>query len=400
MAPHPALHAPIAIGDITGGEENAPIGLHSACSALTSTRPPPRAPPRDSNVAEPPAWQQALDSFTYVRRSLNRTLVDDEAVMLPELLERRAPRGILSCRMLVERLRQCHGEQDNLFQHRKRQALLVAANAEPSVEAGASGAAGALGAAGASGAAELCKRDAEHSGEARTSTAEPAAEPAPEDGAAVTKLGCSKCRWRPGGCGRCRAPGFAPGANEGRASGIPQPGSEAALAVVGNAHDEGGVRARVVVSDATPICATLREAGLPGGLGLLTLDPIEAGTPVIEYVGEVLTRAQAELRESAYARQGHRHSYPLFTERFVIDATLYGNAARFMNGSCDPNLRPTRLPHPNMPRVLFRATRPIAVGEELTWTYGAARYERDIQRRGGASHKCFCGAARCRGVLA
>lgn len=61
------------------------------------------------------------------------------------------------------------------------------------------------------------------------------------------------------------------------------------------------------------------------------------------------------------------------TQVFVIDPTLYGNAARFMNASCEPSVRPTPLllraklssnapGLANAPRVLFVATRDIAAG--------------------------------------
>ena len=193
--------------------------------------------------------------------------------------------------------------------------------------------------------------------------------------------------------------------------------------VVGTPGDGGGLLVPVTVTDDTPVCNRLRAAGLPPGLGLVAATPIAAGDAVVEYVGEVLTREQAEARERWYTESGLRCSYPLFTEMhgFVIDATLYGNAARFMNASCEPNLKQVHMKHnePSMPRVLFRARRDIAQGEELTWRYGAesaavsstpneyaaARrsYSTGGRGRRGAdlfqSHTCFCGSATCRGVL-
>ena len=65
-----------------------------------------------------------------------------------------------------------------------------------------------------------------------------------------------------------------------------------------------------------------------------------------------------------YAEQQLSCSYHLFTEQhgYVIDATLYGNAARFMNASCEPNLKPSKMAHEDsLPRVLFTATRDIQV---------------------------------------
>jgi hypothetical protein len=247
--------------------------------------------------------------------------------------------------------------------------------------------------------------------------------PTSDDGGdtATPVYGCGKCRWSAGGCTRCRAAGFVPGPREGRAGGIPAPGTEMELAVVGALGDDGGLRVSVAVTDDTPICNALRGAGLPPGVGLVAHEHIAAGAPVIEYVGEVLTREQAELREAWYRQRGLHCSYPLFTEMhgFVIDATLYGNAARFMNASCEPNLKPARMPHTHslhLPRVLFRAVRDIAPGEELTWRYFASQHGRGEasianarqQTAGapratshlfGAAPRCFCGSRKCGGSL-
>lgn len=96
-----------------------------------------------------------------------------------------------------------------------------------------------------------------------------------------------------------------------------------------------------------------------------------------------------------------------------------GNAARFMNASCEPNLKPAKMTHTHslhLPRVLFRAVRDIAAGEELTWRYfasqrarggggvagdrgasiGAARTTSDLF---GEAPRCFCGSRKCCGSL-
>ena len=52
-----------------------------------------------------------------------------------------------------------------------------------------------------------------------------------------------------------------PGPKEGRAGGIPMPGSEASLAVAGDAGDGGGLLVGVIVTDDTPICRALKAAG-------------------------------------------------------------------------------------------------------------------------------------------
>ena len=46
-----------------------------------------------------------------------------------------------------------------------------------------------------------------------------------------------------------------------------------------------------------------------------------------------------------YEKSGVHNSYPLDVgrEQRVVDATIYGSVERFMNASCSPTLKPTRL---------------------------------------------------------
>ena len=350
----------------------------------------------------------AKGSFTYILRNVNRTLIDDEGAMLDELLDRRHPDGLLPQVVVAERLRQCHAEADYLFKNRKRVAILTATGAmmgammctetvAATSNADAGGVTELVGGDGGGGAAGGVETDS--GGEVVNGTCVPD----PSVTAPAVEYGCGKCRWSRGGCTRCRAPGFVPGPKEGRAGGIPQPGSETALAVAGCAGDGGGLLARVRVTDATPTCQQLHAAGLPAGLGLVSEQHIRAGDAVIEYVGEVLTREQHEAREAWYVRQGFACSYALFSDQhgYVIDATLYGNAARFMNASCEPNLKQGKMSHAlagSLPRILFKATRDIAPGEELTWRYLglASAASRDAQAKAA---RCFCGSRKCRGFL-
>ena len=140
--------------------------------------------------------------------------------------------------------------------------------------------------------------------------------------------------------------------------------------------------------------------------------------------------SHAHPTSNRYAERGLPCSYSLFAEVFVIDPTLFGNVARFMNASCDPCLRPTPMRAArgggapglaNAPRVVFVATRNIAAGEELTWRYNAAapvdakkavrsvyggrRSDGAAPRQGEApqqdrGHPCLCGAPNCKKWLA
>jgi [histone H3]-lysine4 N-trimethyltransferase SETD1 len=72
--------------------------------------------------------------------------------------------------------------------------------------------------------------------------------------------------------------------------------------------------------------------------GLYSLEHIQTGEMIIEYVGEKIRQEIADLREIKYTESGIGSSY-LFRidEGTVVDATKKGGIARFINHSCDPN---------------------------------------------------------------
>lgn len=73
--------------------------------------------------------------------------------------------------------------------------------------------------------------------------------------------------------------------------------------------------------------------------GLIALEPINAGEMVIEYVGQVIRGEVADIRELRYIRDGIGSSYMFRVDgELVIDATMYGNNARFINHSCQVRL--------------------------------------------------------------
>jgi len=72
------------------------------------------------------------------------------------------------------------------------------------------------------------------------------------------------------------------------------------------------------------------------GWGLYALCPIEADDMVIEYVGEVVRRPVSDLRERRYNEKGQGiYMFGLGDSQDVVDASVCGNAARFINHSCE-----------------------------------------------------------------
>ncbi|RKP20399.1 SET domain-containing protein [Rozella allomycis CSF55] len=126
--------------------------------------------------------------------------------------------------------------------------------------------------------------------------------------------------------------------------------------------------------------------------GLFTLEQIDQGDMIIEYVGEIVRAIVAEAREKRYEKEGIGSSY-LFRvdDELVVDATKKGNLARFINHSCDPNCVAKIITIENQKKIVFYAKKAIQVGEEITYDYKFPREEKKIP--------CCCGSSKCRGSL-
>ncbi|KAG6496762.1 hypothetical protein ZIOFF_044634 [Zingiber officinale] len=186
------------------------------------------------------------------------------------------------------------------------------------------------------------------------------------------------------------------------------------------------------------------------GWGLRTLDELPRGAFVCEYVGEVLTNM--ELYDRTMQTTGNaKHTYPVLLdadwgsegtlkdeEALCLDATFYGNVARFINhrslgellmfeigffahvfpfhlyypnsysvrniymaeqkvGCCDANLIeiPVEIETPDHHyyHLAFFTTRKVEPLEELTWDYGI---DFDDDHHPIKAFKCRCGSRLCR----
>lgn len=82
-------------------------------------------------------------------------------------------------------------------------------------------------------------------------------------------------------------------------------------------------------------------------------------------------------------------------ETYCIDARRYGNIARFINHSCDPNLIPVKvyIDHQDLkfPRIAFFAARDIQINEELAFDYGDKFWIIKYK-----SFTCSCYAEKCK----
>ncbi|XP_065573683.1 histone-lysine N-methyltransferase SUV39H2-like [Artemia franciscana] len=131
------------------------------------------------------------------------------------------------------------------------------------------------------------------------------------------------------------------------------------------------------------------------GWAVKALQVIAKDTFVVEYMGEVITSAEADIR--GHTPDDRFYYYDLDyndTENppYTIDASKMGNMARFINHSCDPNLivRSAWIEtlDPDVPRLMLFSKRLIKKGEEVTFDYRGNYYsERNNNQSNGSPEK-------------
>lgn len=127
--------------------------------------------------------------------------------------------------------------------------------------------------------------------------------------------------------------------------------------------------------------------------GVFARVDIPKGTPVIEYIGEKITKAESERRGNALAARAAKTggaAVYIFTlnQRYDLDGGKPNNTARLINHSCDPNCEAFI----SRGRIWIYSKREIPAGTELSFNYG---FELDTWE----DHPCRCGTARCVGYI-
>uniref|UniRef100_UPI0037E73F0E histone-lysine N-methyltransferase 2B isoform X2 n=1 Tax=Semicossyphus pulcher TaxID=241346 RepID=UPI0037E73F0E len=129
------------------------------------------------------------------------------------------------------------------------------------------------------------------------------------------------------------------------------------------------------------------------GRGLFCKRNIEAGEMVIEYAGTVIRSVLTDKREKYYDGKGIGCYMFRIDDFDVVDATMQGNAARFINHSCEPNCYSRVINVDGRKHIVIFALRKIYRGEELTYDY-----KFPIEDENNKLH-CNCGTRRCRRFL-
>ncbi|XP_045509907.1 histone-lysine N-methyltransferase SUV39H2-like [Colias croceus] len=113
------------------------------------------------------------------------------------------------------------------------------------------------------------------------------------------------------------------------------------------------------------------------GWGVRTEQKIRKGQFLCQYIGEVITFEEAEIRGREYDANGLTYLFDLdfnsVDNPYVIDACNLGNVSHFINHSCDPNVGVWAVwadcLDPNLPMLALFATRDIEAGEEICFDY-------------------------------
>lgn len=149
------------------------------------------------------------------------------------------------------------------------------------------------------------------------------------------------------------------------------------------------------------------------GWGLRTLDTIRPGQFVCEYAGEIIPLKEAKRR--THQNQGQHNNYIVVIKEHIqnnqalrthVDPIYNGNAGRFINHSCDPNL--VMIPVRTdclIPVLALFAIKDISANTELSFDYSGGcatkncNTEIKVKSLNSAMKKCHCGAQNCVGFL-
>jgi len=133
----------------------------------------------------------------------------------------------------------------------------------------------------------------------------------------------------------------------------------------------------------------VRRSGVHGR-GVYATKAIPKGTRIIEYTGKrVLWESIPEDSEDR-----RTFFFGLQNGKDVIDPTIGGNEARWINHSCEPNCEAIE----ENSRIFIYALRDLRPGEELFYDY-ALEMDEPRSKELEKESECYCGSSNCRGTM-
>jgi SET domain-containing protein len=137
----------------------------------------------------------------------------------------------------------------------------------------------------------------------------------------------------------------------------------------------------------------IRRSGVHGK-GVFARRDIRAGSRIIEYKGERISWPEALRRHPRDPADPNHTFYFHIDDECVIDGGVDGNAARWINHSCEPNCEAVD----EDGRIFIDALHDIEAGDELFFDYGIVIEGRHTPRLKRA-YACLCGSPSCRGTM-
>ena len=131
------------------------------------------------------------------------------------------------------------------------------------------------------------------------------------------------------------------------------------------------------------------------GRGVFAARDIRKGTCIIEYKGQRISWPDALERPDTDPDNPFHTFFFSLDDGSVIDASVRGNAARWVNHSCTPNCETEE---DDDGRVHIYARKPIGAGDELTYDYKLT-VDGKLDKEERAFFDCRCGKKKCRGTM-
>ena len=146
-------------------------------------------------------------------------------------------------------------------------------------------------------------------------------------------------------------------------------------------------------SDPPPLPAWEVRRSPIHGAGVFAARALNRGEHIIEYLGEKISKAEADRRGRELIEKSRRDGGAavfIFTldDEWDLDGDIPENEARHINHSCEPNCEAWNIDN----HIWICANRAIEAGEELTYDYG---FEFDTWE----DHPCRCGSDDCVGFI-